>query len=168
MSSPSPAVFVVCDKTTPARFRCRRLHLKGYTGPHPGTPDMAPIPSVVYFEAQSRGPRTRCPSFAARVTPAPRKTRFRLVASFTRRDLHPQGPSSGFCLHRFLLTQALPGARRLHLSGLFSVQPLHGSWRASARTLRMGAFSSWSLTVPAVKQGPVRELCRRPTLPEGN
>jgi len=63
------------------------------------------------FEAQSRGPHTRCLRFAARVAPAPRKTRFRLVASFAGRGLNPQGPFVKFpLLHRFLLTQALPGA----------------------------------------------------------
>ena len=40
----------------------------------------------VYFGAQSHGPRTRCLRFAGRVAPPPRKTRFRLTASFAGRD----------------------------------------------------------------------------------
>jgi len=68
-----------------------------------------------YFEAQSRGPRTRCLRFAARVSPAPRKTRFRLGASFTGRGLNPQGP-----FVRFPPT---------------SLPPLPGfSWRTSTKT----------------------------------
>ena len=55
------------------------------------------------FGAQSHGPPTRCLRFAARVAPAPRKTRFRLVASFAGRGLNPQGP-----LVRFPLSTSLP------------------------------------------------------------
>ena len=39
------------------------------------------------FGAQSHGPRARCLRFAGRVTPRPRKTRFRLVASLCRAGL---------------------------------------------------------------------------------
>lgn len=63
------------------------------------------------FEAQSRGPHTRCLRFAARVSPPPRKTCFRLEPSFAGRGLNPQGCSPKFqLLHRFLLGQASPGA----------------------------------------------------------
>ena len=39
---------------------------------------------IWYFEAQSRSLRARCLRFAARVTPQPRKTRFRQVANLRR------------------------------------------------------------------------------------
>jgi len=54
------------------------------------------------FGAQSHGPPTRCLRFAARVSPAPRKTRFRLVASFAGRGLNPQGPFVRFPLSTLL------------------------------------------------------------------
>jgi hypothetical protein len=67
--------------------------------------------SIKSFEAPSRGPHTRCLRFAARLSPAPRKTRFRLGPSFAGRGLNPQGGSPKFqLLHRFLLGQASPGA----------------------------------------------------------
>ncbi len=43
------------------------------------------------FEALSHGLPTRCLRLAARVTPPPRKTRFRLPTSFTGRDWLPAG-----------------------------------------------------------------------------
>jgi len=43
------------------------------------------------FEAQSHGLRTPCLRFAAGVTPEPRKTRFRLLASFAGRVWLPSG-----------------------------------------------------------------------------
>jgi hypothetical protein len=47
--------------------------------------------------AQSRGPRARCLRFAARVAPAPRKTRFRWRASLTGMGSAPIGDrSNGF------------------------------------------------------------------------
>jgi hypothetical protein len=65
------------------------------------------------FEAQSHGLHTRCLRFAARVTPAPRKTRFRMGASLSRAGFSPARSLrevSAF-LHGVLLTQASPGAR---------------------------------------------------------
>lgn len=55
---------------------------------------------------------TRCLRFAARVTPAPRKTCFRVAANLSRAGYFPRGSLVRFplSLHRFLLTQALPGA----------------------------------------------------------
>ena len=44
-----------------------------------------------HFGAQSHGPFTRCLRFAVRVTPSPRKTRFRLLASFAGRGWLPAG-----------------------------------------------------------------------------
>ena len=49
------------------------------------------------FGAQSHGPHTRCLRFAGRVAPPPRKTRFRLPASFAGRDWLP----AGLLLRRF-------------------------------------------------------------------
>ena len=50
-----------------------------------------------HFGAQSHGPLTRCLRFAARVAPAPRKTRFRLLAKLCRAGVgSPQGPNERF------------------------------------------------------------------------
>jgi hypothetical protein len=43
------------------------------------------------FGAQSHGPHTRCLRFAGWITPPPRKTRFRRLASLTGRDSLPAG-----------------------------------------------------------------------------
>src|SRR5205823_4747123 len=49
------------------------------------------------FGAQWHGPLTRCLRFAARVTPAPRKTRFRPLARLCRAGLVTRKvPSKGF------------------------------------------------------------------------
>jgi hypothetical protein len=60
--------------------------------------------------AQSRDPHARCLRFAARVTPAPRKTRFRLVTNLAGRGSIPRKvPLEGFSnasSHHFLLRQA--------------------------------------------------------------
>ena len=50
------------------------------------------------FEAQSHGPLARCLRFAGRVTPSPRKTRFRLPAWRCRAGLVARWvPVEGFC-----------------------------------------------------------------------
>ena len=60
--------------------------------------------------AQSRSLLARCLRFAARVTPMPRKTRFRPVASLPDGIGYPPGsPQQGFCfvsLHHFPLVRA--------------------------------------------------------------
>src|SRR6266446_5642778 len=69
-------------------------------------------PATLYFGAQSHGLRSRCLRFAARVSPGPRKTRFRLGAGLGRAGLATRkvpGEVSAL-LHGFLLTQASPGA----------------------------------------------------------
>jgi hypothetical protein len=48
------------------------------------------LPRVCDFGAQSHGLHLRCLRFATAVTRAPRKTRFRAVASLTRAGLDPQ------------------------------------------------------------------------------
>ena len=54
-----------------------------------------------HFEAQSHGSHTPCVRFAAGVTPEPRNTRFRLVASLCRAGSSRRVPLQGFssCLH---------------------------------------------------------------------
>ena len=64
-----------------------------------------------HFGAQSHGPLTRCLCFAARVTPAPRKTRSRLLASSAGRGWLPAGSQRKVSASGFPLSQALPGAR---------------------------------------------------------
>src|SRR5690606_10752027 len=71
--------------------------------------------NTFHFEAQSRGLLAPCVRFAARLAPAPRNTRFRLVASLLPvRDFHPAGSIRSFPSnipsHDFLLLQAWPGA----------------------------------------------------------
>jgi len=62
------------------------------------------------FGAQSHGPFTRCLRFAARVTPAPRKTRFRLLAKLCRAGLVTRRvPTKGFRL-RLPPFPSFPGA----------------------------------------------------------
>lgn len=58
--------------------------------------------------AQWHGPLTGCLRFAARVAPAPRKTRFRPLAKLYRAGVDtPQGPNERFPRYnRFLLSQA--------------------------------------------------------------
>ena len=67
-------------------------------------------PAFATFEAQSHGFGTGCLRFAGRVTPPPRKTRFRLLARLYRTGLATRRvPSKGFkavSLHLILLSQA--------------------------------------------------------------
>ena len=75
-------------------------------------------PHISTFEAQSHGPHARCLRFAATVArylQQLRKTRFRLVVLLGRTGFEPAGllrevSASVVALHRFLLTQACPGA----------------------------------------------------------
>ena len=69
----------------------------------------------LHFGAQWRGPFTGCLRFAARVTPAPRKTRFRLLARLCRTGVDtPQGSNEKFPRYnRFLLSQAFLAHERL-------------------------------------------------------
>jgi len=74
------------------------------------------LPRCINFGAQSHGLFARCLRFAASLPGCPvvqpRKTRFRLVVSLCRTGSAPAwvpGEVSAR-LHRFLLTQALPGA----------------------------------------------------------
>jgi len=80
-------------------------------------------PRCMHFGALSQGLPVRCLRFAARVTPTPRKTRFRLAANLGRAGLDTCGTPnevSRFCVRRLLsfplpLNQAWPGARRVAL-----------------------------------------------------
>jgi len=56
----------------------------------PSARDTASAPTKVDFGAQSHGLHLRCLRFAVTVTQAPRKTRFRLVATLGRAGLDPQ------------------------------------------------------------------------------
>ena len=72
-----------------------------------------PLPGT--FEALSRALHALCVRFAAGVTPRPRNTRFRLVASLDRAGLSPAGSHQWFTvmsfrLHGVLHHQASPGA----------------------------------------------------------
>ncbi len=70
--------------------------------------------NVSPFGARSRGLGVRCLRFAGRIAPAPRKTRFRLVASLCRTGCDPWGllrSVSAHHLHGFPLSQAYPGAK---------------------------------------------------------
>ena len=84
MSSSSPRRRPSCS-LTPAGPPCRAIALHRASARRHGRPRMEPgrLPRR-YFEALSHGIYTRCLRFAARVTPGPRKTRFRAVASLLR------------------------------------------------------------------------------------
>ena len=71
------------------------------------------------FEAQSHGFNARCLRFAARVTPLPRKTRFRPLAKHYRTGFSCRVPLKGFrfvSLHHFLLSQAFMAQGQVWLS----------------------------------------------------
>ena len=69
------------------------------------------LPQNAAFEAQSHGLHTRCLRFAAQVAPRPRKTRFRLLASFAGWDWLPTGFIRKVSILRdILLSQAFPDA----------------------------------------------------------
>ena len=61
------------------------------------------LPRSTDFEAQSHSLQTRCLRFAARVTPEPRKTRFRLGASLAGRGFHPRDSRGGLGCPFFIL-----------------------------------------------------------------
>lgn len=72
-------------------------------------------PDDWHFGALSHSLRPRCLRFAGRVTPPPRKTRYRLLARLCRAGLDTRKvPLRGFLwwpsCHHFLLFQAWPGA----------------------------------------------------------
>jgi hypothetical protein len=74
------------------------------------------LPQLTYFGAQSHSLHTRCLRFATRVTPEPRKTRFRLVANLCRAGLTARWvPLQGFSNASSLLPPcpSFPGARGL-------------------------------------------------------
>ena len=79
------------------------------------------LPRLVNFGAQSHGLHLRCLRFATAVTRAPRKTRFRAVASLTRAGLDPQDLFGRFpkrrliSCHLFPLPRALLGAHHVSL-----------------------------------------------------
>jgi hypothetical protein len=76
------------------------------------------------FEAQSHGFGTGCLRFAGRVTPTPRKTRFRLLARLFRTGLVTRRvPSKGFTMYPtlILLSQVQRSAR----ATLFILSPPH-------------------------------------------
>ena len=62
----------------------------------PSASRTASAPTTQRFGAQSHGSWRRCLRFAARVTPGPRKTRFRLVASLGRAGFDPQDSTVSF------------------------------------------------------------------------
>jgi len=112
---------------TLAAQRCCLPLLRRRRPPHPPT-----------FEAQSHGPYVRCLRFAATVARCLqqlRKTRFRLVVLLGRTGFEPAGllrevSASVVALHRFLLTQAFPGApngsaKSAPLLGGFGLGPAH-------------------------------------------
>ena len=71
----------------------------GHTACRCGLPLLAQrrLPRLGSFEAQSHGPHTRCLRFAGRITPPPRKTRFRLSATLCRTGCFLlQGPNERF------------------------------------------------------------------------
>src|SRR5882724_3683670 len=96
-------------------------------------------PATLYFGAQSHGLRTRCLRFAARVSPGPRKTRFRLGAGLGRTGLATRkvpGEVSAL-LHGFLLTQASPGAPKTRSPRLDERRAACEPWSAMSIVLAL-------------------------------
>ena len=78
------------------------------------------------FEAQSHGFGTGCLRFAGRVTPTPRKTRFRLLAKLSRTGLFTRRvPSKGFKVYptSILLSQVQRSARTFYFSETSRMSP---------------------------------------------
>ena len=110
--------------------------------------------------AESRGLHNRCLRFAAWVAPAPRKTRFRLVANLCRAGLSPAGLLRRFLkwlCHLVPLPQAFPGAITPGIScnaptpyspppGLVSFIPLLGGVYVRLASFRMPAMTTRSHT----------------------
>ena len=111
----NPEVDVPCS-STPAGSRAPG-HLGAATRPSVTLTTSAPA-GYSRLGAQWHGPLTGCLRFAARVAPAPRKTRFRLPARLYRAGVDtPQGPNERFPRYnRFLLSQAFLA----HYSGAHS------------------------------------------------
>ena len=84
-----------CPALRPRRDRTRQA----IAAPRRGLPSLSRrrLPRFDAFGAQSHGPLTRCLRFAARVAPAPRKTRFRPLAKLCRTGLVTRKvPTKGF------------------------------------------------------------------------
>ena len=121
------------------------------------------LPQVVDFGALSHGLHLRCLRFAAAVTRAPRKTRFRAAATLTRTGLDPQDlfgrfPKRLISRHPFPLPRALLGARHLeHCSpGRLAYEAALGTMLKMARS----AGGAFSFSVAATK--PFKEPVKAP------
>ena len=90
-------------------------------------PTIEPVANVHSFSMTPRSFTTRCgglflllPDLVRlpidRLTPAPRNTRFRLLACFAGRGFHPAGFHRKVSAHRILLAQASPGALEIQAS----------------------------------------------------
>jgi hypothetical protein len=127
------------------------------------------------FGAQSHSPLPRCLRFAAWVTPSPRKTRFRLAASFAGQGLNLQGSSVRFLRSPISSLPPHPGFAWRTLSSVRracrlppGVLPGHGEplalvWRAFPRppcpltpTLAqvVSALPAWEATARSPGRAP--------------
>jgi len=84
----------------PPRRSGAAFRLRNGVGPH----------KMCNFGAQWHGLHASCVRFVVRVTPAPRNTRFRLVASLCRTGWLPAGSERRFQPIRILPLQVFPGA----------------------------------------------------------
>ena len=107
--------FVARDYRGPCLLHCSPTPLQRVDTAFRTSPKRR-LPQLTYFGAQSHGLHTRCLRFATRVTPMPRKTRFRLVASLYRTGFITRWvPLQGFSNASSLLPPcpSFPGARGL-------------------------------------------------------
>ena len=101
----------------------------------PSVTSTTSAPASSHFGAQSHGPLTRCLRFAARVTPAPRKTRFRPLARLYRTGLVTRRvPTKGFRVTSLPPFPSFPGARSC---------PARRAGRCAAAPPRPSAPPSW-------------------------
>ena len=102
----TPIVPLPCS-STPAELACQAVatHQRGPRLDHDEGSRIAT------FEAQSHSFSTGCLRFAGRVTPPPRKTRFRLLAKLYRTDLPPAGFQQKVSNSRHVRYPPLPSFR---------------------------------------------------------
>ena len=107
------------------------------------------------FEAQSHGFGTGCLRFAGRVTPTPRKTRFRLLARLFRAGLVTRRvPSKGFKVYptSILLSQVQRSARTPYL---IAVEFGKVCPNQATADIAMAALGLYSTAMPEVSVKPL-------------
>src|SRR4051812_16264543 len=127
----------------------RQAHCGAATRPSVPLTTSAPT-GYIRLGAQWHGPLTGCLRFAARVAPAPRKTRFRPLAKLYRAGVKtPQGSNERFPRYnRFLLSQAFLAHSRVDMPvGMAVFDPSNQDLRRRrivTSRVEMGASTGWA------------------------